>query len=258
MNREKIYGHIHSTESFGSVDGPGVRFIVFMQGCKMRCQFCHNPDTWKMTGGTVFSSEQLLAQAERFRPYWGKDGGITISGGEPLLQIDFLLDFTRKAKERGINIVLDTCGQPFTYAQPFFHKFTELMKYVDLILLDIKHIDDDAHKVLTGHSNSAVLQMARHLSDIGKPVWIRHVLVPQRTDYDEFLIRLDSFIETLSNVEKVEVLPYHAMGCFKWETLGVTYPLTGINPPAKERIENANRLLHTHGNRETDKKIASL
>ncbi len=255
---KKTTGHIHSTESFGSVDGPGVRFVVFMQGCKMRCQFCHNPDTWKIGSGREVTSEELLAEAAKYRSYWGRKGGITISGGEPMLQMEFLIDFTRKAKEQGIDVALDTCGQPFTYDEPFFSQFNELMKYVDLVLLDIKQIDDAAHVVLTGHHNASILEMARYLSKTGKRMWIRHVLVPQRSDYDEFLVRLDAFIGTLDTVEKVEVLPYHTMGRFKWDKLGIPYPLEGIDPPTRERVENARRLLHVDGNRETDRKSSSF
>ena len=204
-------GYIHSTESFGSVDGPGVRFLIFVSGCPMRCQFCHNPDTWSMKTGTQMSADELLDKAWKYRSYWGKSGGITVSGGEPLLQIDFLLELFKKAKEKGIHTTIDTSGAPFTREEPFFSKFEELMKYTDLLLLDIKHIDDEQHKILTGHTNQNILDLARYLSDINKPVWIRHVLVPERSDNDEYLKKLDAFIQTLSNVEKVEVLPYHTL-----------------------------------------------
>lgn len=236
-------GYIHSLESFGSVDGPGVRFVIFTSGCAMRCQFCHNPDTWKMQSGTQYTADELLDKAMKYRAYWGSKGGITVSGGEPLLQIDFLIELFRKAKEAGIYTTLDTSGNPFTREEPFFDKFKELMKYTDLILLDIKQIDDEQHKILTGHSNQNILDMAKYLSDIGKPVWIRHVLVPERSDKDEYLERLHDFISGLSNVEKVEVLPYHTLGTFKWKELGMEYPLEGINPPTKERVENAKQKL---------------
>ncbi|MCU6685524.1 pyruvate formate-lyase-activating protein [Dorea acetigenes] len=236
-------GYIHSLESFGSVDGPGVRFVIFTSGCAMRCQFCHNPDTWKMQSGTQYTADELLDKAMKYRAYWGSKGGITVSGGEPLLQIDFLIELFRKAKEAGIHTTLDTSGNPFTREEPFFDKFKELMKYTDLILLDIKQIDDEQHKILTGHSNQNILDMAKYLSDIGKPVWIRHVLVPERSDKDEYLERLHDFISGLSNVEKVEVLPYHTLGTFKWKELGMEYPLEGINPPTKERVENAKQKL---------------
>ena len=148
-----MIGHIHSTESFGAADGPGVRFIVFMQGCHMRCRYCHNPDTWKMDGGDEVTADEILKRALRFKPYWGKDGGITISGGEPLLQIDFVIELFKKAKELGINTCIDTAGNPFTKEDPFFSKFEELMKYTDLLLLDLKEINPTRHKDLTGFDN---------------------------------------------------------------------------------------------------------
>ena len=240
-----VTGRIHSTENFGTVDGPGVRFIVFTQGCRMRCQFCHNPDTWKIgSGGRVVTTDEVLEEALRFRSYWGEKGGITVCGGEPLLQMDFLIDLFKKAKAQGIHTTLDTCGKPFTREEPFISQFDELMKYTDLLLFDIKHIDNEQHKLLTTQSNDNILEMATYLSEIDKPVWIRHVLVPQRSDYDEYLIRLDAFIKTLNNVDKVEVLPYHTMGKYKWEELGIPYPLEGIEPPKNDRVENAKKLLH--------------
>ena len=244
-DQKKITGYVHSLESFGSVDGPGVRYVIFLSGCAMRCQFCHNPDTWQMKTGTEYTADELLEKACRYRSYWGSKGGITVSGGEPLLQIDFLLELFQKAKERGINTTLDTCGNPFTREEPFFSKFQELMKVTDLVMLDIKHIDDEQHKILTGQTNKNILDMARYLSDTGKPVWIRHVLVPERSDKDEYLHRLHDFIETLDNVEKVEVLPYHTLGVFKWHDLGVKYELEDIMPPTKEEIQRADDILHT-------------
>lgn len=238
-------GYIHSTESFGSVDGPGVRFVIFVAGCPMRCQFCHNPDTWNMQVGEQRSADELLAQALRYKSYWKDGGGITVSGGEPLMQMDFMIELFRKAKEKDINTTIDTSGAPFTREEPFFSKFNELMKYTDLLLVDIKHIDEGQHKILTGRTNQNILDMARYLSDIGKPVWIRHVLVPERNDKDEYLEKLYDFISTLKNVQKVEILPYHTFGEYKWKELGYEYPLEGIEPPTKERIENANRILHT-------------
>ncbi len=241
---KSVTGRIHSTENFGTVDGPGIRFIVFTQGCRMRCQFCHNPDTWKINGGREVTTDELLAEAVRYQGYWGKDGGITVSGGEPLLQLPFVTDLFKKAKAQGIHTTLDTCGKPFTFDEPFFSEFNELLNYTDLILFDIKHIDSEQHKVLTGHFNENIVEMAKYLSDIGQPVWIRHVLVPERTDYDEYLIRLDAFVKTLKNVDKFEVLPYHTMGIYKWRDLGIDYPLEGIDPPTKERVLNAQNLLH--------------
>lgn len=242
---DKNIGRIHSIESFGSVDGPGIRFVVFLKGCHMRCQFCHNPDTWDMNGAETKTADELLSQALKYKTYWKKGGGITVSGGEPLLQIDFLIEFFKKAKAKGVHVTLDTSGNPFTREEPFFSKFNELMKVTDLVMLDIKQINEAEHKELTGWSNSNILDMARHLSEINKPVWIRHVLVPGGSDNDEQLMKLDEFIKTLKNVDRVEVLPYHILGTFKWEQLGIDYPLKDVQPPTKERIENANKLLHT-------------
>lgn len=239
-----MIGHIHSTESFGAADGPGVRFIVFMQGCHMRCRYCHNPDTWKMDGGDEVTADEILKRALRFKPYWGKDGGITISGGEPLLQIDFVIELFKKAKELGINTCIDTAGNPFTKEKPFFSKFEELMKYTDLLLLDLKEINPTRHKDLTGFDNSNIIEMAKYLSEINKPVWIRHVLVPEHSDFDEDLDALGDFIDTLSNVDRVEILPYHTLGKFKWENLGIPYTLESISPPSAERIENAKQRIH--------------
>ena len=239
-----MIGHIHSTESFGAADGPGVRFIVFMQGCHMRCRYCHNPDTWKMDGGDEVTADEILKRALRFKPYWGKDGGITISGGEPLLQIDFVIELFKKAKELGINTCIDTAGNPFTKEEPFFSKFEELMKYTDLLLLDLKEINPARHKDLTGFDNSNISEMAKYLSEINKPVWIRHVLVPEHSDFDEDLDALGDFIDTLSNVDRVEILPYHTLGKFKWENLGIPYTLESISPPSAERIENAKQRIH--------------
>lgn len=171
-------------------------------------------------------------------------GGITVSGGEPLLQIDFLLDLFKKAKKQGVNTCIDTSANPFTTKEPFYSKWKELMEYTDLLLLDIKHIDNEQHKILTGQPNTNILEMARQLSDMGKPVWIRHVLVPERNDKDEYLFRLADFIRSLKNVERVEVLPYHTLGVYKWKALGYDYPLEGINPPTKERVKNAEMILN--------------
>ena len=238
-----LKGRIHSLESFGAVDGPGIRYLIFLKGCNMRCQYCHNVDTWNPETDNLQTADELLDNAERFRSYWGTKGGITVSGGEALLQIDFLIELFRKAHERGINTTLDTSGQPFTREEPFFSKFNELIKYTDLVMLDIKHIDEEQHRILTGRTNKNILRMAEVLSEMGKPVWIRHVLVPERNDTDAYLHRLADFIHTLKNVERVEVLPYHTLGVFKWETLGIPYALEGIKPPTKERVKNAERIL---------------
>lgn len=239
-------GFVHSLESFGSVDGPGVRFVVFLSGCPMRCQFCHNPDTWNMETGTEYEVEDLLAKVVRYKNYWGEDGGITVSGGEPLVQIDFVTEFFRQAKSMGIHTALDTSGALFTREEPFLGKFLELLKYTDLVLYDIKHIDMAAHMELTGRSNVNILDCATFLSEQGVPVWIRHVLVPGKSDDDLFLTRLSEFIDTLTNVVKVEILPYHVFGIHKYEKLGIPYPLSGVEPPSEERVENAKKILKTN------------
>ena len=238
-----LKGRVHSFESFGAVDGPGVRFLIFLQGCPMRCRYCHNPDSWKIGAGEEYSAEEILDRAERFRSYWGDRGGITVSGGEALLQIDFLIELFELARERGISTCLDTSAQPFSREGVFFDKFRRLMKVTDTVLLDIKHIDDTEHRSLTGHTNRNILDCARYLDEIGKRVWIRHVLVPGITDNDEWLTKLRDFLSTLSNVERIDVLPYHTMGIYKYRELGIKYSLEGVEPPSRERIDNANRIL---------------
>lgn len=238
-----VMGKIHSVESFGSADGPGVRYIIFLKGCGMRCKYCHNPDTWGVEGATEESAEEVLKKAMRYKNYWKNNGGITVSGGEALLQIDFLIELFRLAKENNVHTTLDTSGNPFTREEPFFGKFNELMKYTDLYMLDIKHIDNEEHKKLTGCPNENILDMAKYLSDNGKSMWIRHVLVPGYTDSKEQLLRLKEFIDSLKMVERVEILPYHTLGVFKWEELGIKYELLGVNPPSKENVEQAKRIL---------------
>ena len=239
----EIKGRIHSVESFGSADGPGVRYIVFLKGCNMRCQYCHNPDTWAKDGGELMTPEEVLKKALRYKTYWKEKGGITVSGGEALLQIDFVTELFRLAKEKGVNTCLDTSGNPFSLEEPFKSKFDELMKYTDLFMLDIKHIDDAAHRKLTGQTNQNILEMAAYLSDHGKSMWIRHVLVPGITTEEDELYRLRSFLDTLKTVERVEVLPYHTLGVFKWKELGIPYQLEGVDPPTKEQIDRAKEIL---------------
>ena len=247
METSPLLGRVHSVETFGSVDGPGIRFLIFLKGCSMRCRYCHNPDTWDPETDDLRTADELLAQAMRYRSYWGREGGITVSGGEALLQIDFLTELFRKAKAKGIHTCLDTSGQPFTRREPFFSKFAELMKYTDLLLFDLKQIDDAKHRELTGRTNRNILDCARYLSDIGKPIWVRHVLVPGVTDNDDDLHALRAFIDTLQNVKRVEVLPYHAMGTYKWEQLGIPYTLKDVSAPSEERVRNAEHILTAPG-----------
>lgn len=242
---QEIKGKIHSVESFGSVDGPGVRYIVFLQGCHMRCKYCHNPETWAMEGGEELTAKEVFDKAYRYRNYWKKNGGITVSGGEALLQIDFVIALFKLAKEKGVHTTLDTSGNPFTREEPFFSKFNELMKVTDLFMLDIKQIDDEKHKKLTGWTNSNILDLAQYLSDNGKAMWIRHVLVPGITTDDADLEKLRDFVGSLKTVERFEILTYHTLGVFKWENLGIPYELGDVMPPTKEEIAHAEEILHT-------------
>ena len=236
-------GRISTTESFGSVDGPGIRFIVFVQGCRYRCQYCHNPETWEREGGYEATAEEIFRQAWRYRPYWKRTGGITVSGGEPLLQLEFVTELFRLAKEKGVNTVIDTAGEPFTYDEPFFSAFETLLPLSDLFLLDLKQIDDAKHRALTGTSNESALALARFLSERGKRMWIRHVLVPGWTTGEDDLRRLSEFIAGLGTVDRVEVLPYHAMALHKYEELRLPYRLGDTPAPTAEEIACAEKIL---------------
>lgn len=242
-----MLGRINKLETFGSVDGPGVRFVVFVQGCPMRCQFCHNPETWDFKGDKAgaydISAQDLLKKALRYQSYWGKDGGITVSGGEPLAQMDFLIEFFEATKAAGVHTCIDTSGVNFVRNEPYFGKFKRLMDATDLLLVDIKNIDPTEHKKLTGHDNKNILDMFRYLDEIQKPIWIRHVLVPGMSDNDELLIKTREFIDTLHNVEKIEVLPYHALALAKYQELGIDYVLKDVKSPSAERVANAKKIL---------------
>lgn len=238
-----MQGYIHQLESFGSVDGPGVRFIIFFSGCPLRCKYCHNPDTWDMTKGKLYTADELLNEALSCKAYWGAKGGITVSGGEPLMQLDFLLELFTKAKEKGVNTCIDTAGGPFTKEGDWFEKFKKLMEVTDILLMDIKHIDEKEHIKLTGRTGKNIIEMFRYLDEIKKPIWIRHVLVPGITDNDEYLLRTRDFIRTLSNVQRVEILPYHGLGAMKYKDIGIDYVLKDTESPSAERVANAKKIL---------------
>ena len=236
-------GFIHSVESFGTVDGPGLRFVVFCQGCPMRCKYCHNPDTWEMGKGMRISPQELIAQYERNKAFY-THGGITVTGGEPLLQIDFLLELFALARERGIHTCIDTSGAVYREGDSAYnHKLDALMAMTDLVMLDIKHIDDPAHRELTGMPNGGVLAFAKYLEARGVDLWIRHVLVPGITDDEGALERLGEFIGTLKNLKALDVLPYHTMGEAKYEQLGIAYPLEGVPPASKEQAQRAREIM---------------
>ena len=236
-------GRIHSLETFGSVDGPGVRFLVFLSGCGFRCAYCHNPDTWARPAALELTADEVLARALRYRAYWGERGGITVSGGEPLLQVPFVTELFEKARAEGVTTCLDTAAGPFSRAEPWLGGFRRLMAATDLVLLDLKHIDSAAHRALTGADNANVLDAARFLDEIGKPVWIRHVLVPGVTDEEGALRRLGGFIASLGNVRRVEVLPYHALGLPKWRALGLPNPLESTPSPSPDALACASKLI---------------
>lgn len=234
-------GYIHSTESFGTVDGPGIRFVVFCQGCPMRCQYCHNPDSWEIGIGERISAEELMRQFQKNRHFYSK-GGITVTGGEPLLQIEFLLEFFKLAKEQGVHTCIDTSGVVYRRSNSEYNKkLDELMSLTDLVMLDIKHIENLAHKELTGHENTNILEFARYLEERKIPLWVRHVVIPGITDSKENLKELGRFIGTLSNLKALDVLPYHVMGVEKYKKLGISYPLEGIEAATVQQATEAKK-----------------
>ena len=236
-------GYLHSTESFGAVDGPGLRFVFFLQGCPLRCRYCHNPDTWATVGGTPITVDEAVREVRKYKSYLGR-GGVTLTGGEPLLQPDFCIELARALKSEGIHVAIDTCGYPFDpNDRECKEKFTELCTYVDLFLLDIKHIDPEVHKALTGKDNDRTLAFARFLSERGVPMWIRYVVCPTYTDSEDDARALRAFLDTLRGVEKIEVLPYHTMGAVKYEKMGIPYSLKGIEPPEKETVARIRAIL---------------
>lgn len=239
-----MIGKIHSFESFGTVDGPGIRYVIFLKGCPLRCKYCHNPDTWSMSDASEEDVLSIVSQVLKYKGYFGQNGGVTVSGGEPLLQIDFVIALFKELKKYQIHTACDTSGYTFDPAdEKSIKKHLELIQYTDLFLLDIKHIEDEHHQELTGVSNHNTLSFARFLSDHQKKMWIRHVLVPGITTNEVSLQKLKCFIDELKTVEKIEVLPYHTMGTVKYQKLGMKYPLEGVLPPTKDEIRRAKQIL---------------
>ena len=238
-----MLGHVHSIESFGTVDGPGVRLVIFLQGCPMRCLYCHNPDTWGMEGGVEMSVEDILTRYEKNHAFYAK-GGITVTGGEPLMQISFVTELFEAAKTRSIHTCLDTSGITFHPEKPgILKQFDRLMEATDLVLLDIKNIDPDAHVKLTGQKLDPVLAFAQYLDEKSVPVWLRHVIVPGITYKEDLLYQLGQFIATLHNIRSIDVLPYHDMGKTKYKNLGISYPLEKVAPLGQEEALAARKVI---------------
>ncbi len=246
--KKEIFGVIHSYETLGAADGPGLRFVLFTQGCNLRCKYCHNPDSWQKCpvekaadkGFRVVSASEIAREALKYKNYYGRRGGITVSGGEPLLQAEFVTELFKIMKENGVNTAIDTSGLEYSEDD---EKFDELLRFTDLVLLDVKHIDSDKCKALTGRGNENFFKFARRLESEKIHVWIRQVLVPDYTDDEKDLIKTREFIQTLSNVEKVEILPYHTLGKSKYEKLGIPYSLEGVKSPTAEEVARAKKLL---------------
>ena len=234
----KSYAKVHSIESFGTVDGPGIRFVLFLQGCHLQCKYCHNRDTWDVNGGEFKSLDDIFDKIMRYKNYIYPNGGVTMTGGEPLLQSKFIFELFKKLKEEGIHTCVDTSG-----SLPLTDDIKNVLSVTDLVLLDIKHIDDDKCKELVGVSNKLELDFARYLSDKNIPIWIRQVLVPGYTDDENDLLKLKDFLNTLKTVEKVEILPYHNMGEFKWKKLEFSYPLEGVREANQADVDRAKKIL---------------
>ncbi len=240
MTEIERIGNIHSIETFGTVDGPGIRMVVFMQGCIMRCMYCHNPDSWSIVNNKQYSIDDILSKYDNIKEFL-KTGGLTLSGGEPLLQIDFCINLFKQAKLKNIHTTLDTSGILFNDIS--IDKINNLLKYTDLVLLDIKHINDEEHKKLTGFSNKNVLDFALYLSQINKPVWIRHVVVPDITFNENYLKQLGKFLSQLKNVKALDVLPYHNMAIEKYKKLNLEYKLKDTKPLTKEEAVIARNII---------------
>lgn len=231
-------GYIHSKESFGTVDGPGIRYVLFMQGCPLRCIYCHNPDTWQIDGGTPVTVDEIIDEFNKNRPFY-KNGGITVTGGEPLLQTDFLIELFKKAKAENIHTCIDTSGVVYNPEnEDYLKKLDTLLRFTDLVMLDIKHIDAVKHKEMTGAGNKNILGFAKHLEEKNVPLWVRHIIIEGYTDNPEELIALGEYIGKLKNLKALDVLPYHTMGVGKYKELGLAYPLEGMEAlPVSKAVE---------------------
>ena len=238
LEKNKI-AKVHSVETFGTVDGPGIRYVLFLQGCPLKCKYCHNRDTWDSSFGTVKTLDEILSEIKRYTAYFKTShGGVTVSGGEPLLQAQFVTELFKELHKLNIHTALDTAG-----SIPINDTIKELLSYTDLVILDVKHINDEKAKELTGLSNKNNLDFAKYVDANNIPMWVRQVLVPGYTDSPEDLKELKKFIDSLSNVKRVEILPYHKLGEFKWTNLGEEYPLKTVSQPTDEQIAKAKEIL---------------
>lgn len=236
-------GYVHSTETFGTVDGPGIRYVVFLQGCPMRCQYCHNPDTWKTGIGEQKEVEEILTEYDKYKPFL-RNGGLTVTGGEPMLQLDFIIELFEAAKKKKIHTCIDTSGVTFNPDNAeYMAKLDRLIDSTDLVMLDIKHIDPEAHKTLTGFSNERILAFAKYLDSKNMALWIRHVVIPTITYNEDYLYQLGYFLGDLANIKALDVLPYHDMGKVKYEQLGMDYPLKDIPPLDKSDATKAREII---------------
>ncbi|MCT4616487.1 MAG: pyruvate formate-lyase-activating protein [Marinifilaceae bacterium] len=231
---------VHSFESLGTYDGPGIRLVVFLQGCAFKCLYCANPDTISFKGGTPTSVDEIMRMARNQKPFFGKKGGVTVSGGEPLWQAGELVKLFKQLKEEGFNTCLDSNGNVFN------EDVIELMKYTDLVLLDIKHINKDWHKTITGKENATTLKLAKHLKDTGVKVWLRYVLVPGYSDQKEYLEELGEYFKDYDNIEKLEIQPYHKLGVHKYEHLKMKYELEGVPENTEEQLKRAKSILDSY------------
>lgn len=234
----KYFAKVHSIESFGTVDGPGIRFVLFLQGCNLKCKYCHNRDTWNVNDGKYLSLDDIFNKIMKYKNYISPNGGITVTGGEPLIQTPFLIQLFKKLKAENINTCIDTSGM-FTLTSDI----KTLLSLTDLVLLDIKHIDSKKCKDLVGVGNEKELAFAKYLSDNNISIWIRQVLIPGFTDSKEDLIHLKDFISSLKTVKKVELLPYHNLGAYKWKELGLNYELNSVSSPNSNEIQKAKNIL---------------
>ena len=232
-----ISGRIHSIESMGLVDGPGIRTVIFMQGCRLRCRYCHNPDTWDPKGGTLVTADELMQKVKRFKPYYGSEGGVTFSGGEPLLQRGFLLEMLKLCRSEGIPTCLDTAGCGCG-------GYKELLRYTDLVIFDVKHFTPGGYERITGQPADEAAVFLEAVQQSGTPLWIRHVAVPGLTDGDGHFERLRRFLKMLHGIQRVELLPYHVLGVPKYRSLGIPYPLEQVPPMKPEALAHWQQIMN--------------